>query len=137
MSAVFKTGPITFDAAEDIKKFRLVTVTADGAKHASATDAVFGAVVTGATPNASRTTEDNVLHIGKPTNVAAHVAPAVVPVETEDSFDPGAPVYAAADGKAAADGTVFVGTAVRASADGKVKVLLAAPTAPAAPGVGA
>ena len=132
MSAVFKTGPITFDAAEDIKKFRLVTVTSDGAKHASATDAVFGAVVTGATPNASRTTSDNVLHIGKPANVAVHVAPAVVPVETEGTFAPGAPVYAAADGKAAATGTVFVGTAARASGDGKVKVLLATPTAPAA-----
>lgn len=132
MSAVFKSGPITFDAAENIEKFRLVTVTADGAKHAAATDAVFGAVVTGAAPNASRTTENNVLHIGKPGNVAVHVSPAVVPVETEDAFEPGAPVYAAADGKAAADGTVFVGTAARASGDGKVKVLLATPTAPAA-----
>ena len=53
MSAVFKSGPITFDAAENIEKFRLVTVTADGAKHATATDAVFGAVVTSAAPNAS------------------------------------------------------------------------------------
>ena len=88
MSAVFKSGPITFDAAENIEKFRLVTVTADGAKHATATDAVFGAVVTSAAPNASRTTENNVLHIGKPANVAAHVAPAVVPVETEDTFAP-------------------------------------------------
>lgn len=132
MSAVFKSGPITFDAAENIEKFRLVTVNADGAKHASATDAVFGAVATGAAPNASRSTENNVLHIGKPTNVAVYVSSAVVLVETEDTFDPGAPVYAAADGKAADTGTVFVGTAVRASADSKVKVLLAAPTDPAA-----
>lgn len=130
MSAVFKTGPITFDAAEDIKKFRLVSVAAKGAKHASATGPVFGAVVAGATPNSARTTEGNVLNIGKPGNVAVHVSPAVVPVETEGTFAPGAPVYAAADGKAATTGTVFVGTAVRASGDGKVKVLLATPIAP-------
>lgn len=132
MSAVFKSGPITFDAAEDVKKFRLVTATADGVKHASATGAVFGAVVTGANANPPAHTADNVLHIGKPGNVAVHVSPAVVPVETSGTFAPGAPVYAAADGKAAATGTVFVGTAVRASGDGKVKVLLATPTAPAA-----
>lgn len=134
MSAVFKTGPITFDAAEDIKKFRLVTVTADGAKHASATGPVFGAVVTGATPNADRTTADNVLHIGKPANVAVHVSPAVVPVEaTGDAtaIKQGDPVYTAADGKVSATGTVFAGTAVRDGAEGRVKVLLASPSVPA------
>jgi hypothetical protein len=136
MSAVFKTGPITFDAAEDIEKFRLVSVAAEGAKHADGTAAVFGAVVTGANANPPARTNDNVLHIGKPGNVAVHVTPAVVPVETEGTFAPGAPVYAAADGKAAATGAVFVGTAVRASGDGKVKVLLATPTAPVAAGTG-
>ncbi|MGV0868693.1 hypothetical protein [Corynebacterium kalidii] len=132
----FKSGPITFDAAEDLVKFRLVTVTENGASHAEAAGPVFGAVTTGAKANPPQYTDDNVLHIGKPGNVAVHITPSVVPVEVdgdETAIKKGAPVFAAADGKASATGTVFVGTAVRDGAAGTVKVLLAGPTAPAAP----
>lgn len=134
MSAVFKTGPITFNAAEDVKKFRLVTVTATGVKHAAATGAVFGGIVTSATATPPDRTADNVLHIGHPGNVAVHIAPAVIPVEaTGDAtaIKQGDPVYTAADGKVSATGTVFAGTAVRDGAEGRVKVLLASPSVPA------
>lgn len=134
----FKTGPISFPAAEDVKRFRLVTLAADGVKHASAAGPVFGAVTATASKATDQTTTDpNVLNIGSPHIVAAHFAPSTVPIETTGdatAIKKGTALFAAADGKVSTTGTVYAGIAVRDGRSGRVEVLLAAPTAPAPAG---
>lgn len=135
----FKSGPISFNAAEDVTKFRLVSLGEGGVKHATAAGPVFGAVTASATASPADVTDDNVLHIGRPGNVAVHIAPSTVPVEVAgdaSAIKPGATVFAAADGKVAATGTVPVGIAVRPGAGSTVKVLLVTPTVAAAPAGG-
>lgn len=131
----FKSGPISFNAAEDVTKFRLVTVGEDGVKHAGASGPVFGAVTASAVAAPASPTDDNVLHVGAPGNVAVHIAPSTVPVEfTGTAPVVGATAFAAADGKVAASGSVPVGVVVRPAGSTTVKVLLANPTTPAAGG---
>jgi hypothetical protein len=131
----FKSGPISFNAAEDVKKFRLVTLGADGVKHASAAGPVFGAVTSSAVAAPAAPTDDNVLHIGAPGNIAVHIAPSTVPVEFDGSAPAvGSTVFAAKDGKVSATGTVPAGIVVRPAGASTVKVLLANPTTPAAAG---
>lgn len=107
----FRTGPITFPVAEDLARFRLVTVTEDGVKHAGAEGPVFGAVTE------KRRKADNL-------EVAVHYGVAAVKIETADDIAAGAAVFAAADGKAAATGTVQVGVAARGTANGTVITIL-------------
>ena len=101
----FCSGPITFEAAAKLEKFRLVTIADGKVKHAAATGGVFGAVTEKADPN------NNAL----PTNIAVHIGPAAVKLEVDggdaSSIKAGAAVFAAADGKVAATGTVQVGVA--------------------------
>lgn len=133
----FRSGPISFKAAEDLSKFRLVSLGENGVKHATAAGPVFGAVTSGASADPSNTTADGVLHIGKPSTEAVHIYPATVPVEVNGdaaAIKQGATVYAAADGKVAATGTVVAGIAVRPGEGTTVKVLLAPAVASAAAG---
>lgn len=126
----FRSGPISFPAKTDLRKFRLVKITADGAEHAAATGPVFGAVTTSASASPASTTDDNVLHIGDPNSAAVHIGPATVPLEVDGdaaAIAPGAAVYAAADGKVAATGTVVVGVAARNGAGTTVKTTLITP----------
>lgn len=128
----FKSGPITFSAAEDVERFRVVSLAADGVSHADGTAPVFGAVTTRAVAESP----DGANHIAvAPSTVAVHVAPSVVPVEY-DGADPevGATVYAAADGKVSAAGDVPAGVVVRPAEDGRVKIILVSPVAAAAGG---
>ncbi|HAT1504282.1 hypothetical protein [Corynebacterium striatum] len=101
----FRSGPITFEAAAKLEKFRLVTVADGKVKHAAATGGVFGAVTEKADP------KNNAL----PTNIAVHIGPAAVKLEVDGgeakAIKAGAAVFAAADGKVAATGTVQVGVA--------------------------
>lgn len=134
----FRSGPITYDVAANVKKYRLVTVTEAGIQHANGTGAVFGAV----TENGNHDTEGNrTLSFVKAPRVAVHIGPASVPLEiaggNADGIKQGTALYAAADGQAATTGTVFIGTAARDGANGRVITTLATPTAPAAAAAGA
>lgn len=112
----FRHGPIGFDIAGDLDKFRLVAVNADGKiEYAKATGPVFGAV-----------TEQGRVDPKEPgtTNIAVHYGVAAVKMETVGSVKPGAAVFAAADGKVSGTGTVQVGVAVRATEGGKTLTIL-------------
>lgn len=112
----FRSGPISFKIAADTEKFRLVTVDAEGKiAHAAATGGVFGAV-----------TEAGRLAPEAPgaSTLAVHYGDAAVKLETVDTIAAGAAVYAAADGKVSAEGTVKVGVAVRATEDSKTLTIL-------------
>ena len=101
----FRSGPITFEAAAKLEKFRLVTIADGKVKHAADTGGVFGAVTEKADPN------NNAL----PTNIAVHIGPAAVKLEVDgwdaSAIKAGAAVFARADSKVAATGTVQVGVA--------------------------
>lgn len=127
----FRSGPITFKAKTSIRKFRLVTVDADGVFHASASGPVYGAVITDA--DVPTKAEPNTLVIGNPPNVGVFIAPATVPLEVAGdpeaatAITQGTPLYAAADGKVATSGSLLVGMAARDGADGRVKTTLLTP----------
>lgn len=119
----FRSGPITFEAAAKLEKFRLVTVADGKVKHAAATGGVFGAVTEKADPN------NNAL----PTNIAVHIGPAAVKLEVDGGdasvIKAGAAVFAAADGKVAATGTVQVGVAAWDGEGDRVLTVLNLPVA--------
>lgn len=117
----FRSGPITFAVKEDVTKFRLVQVDEKGVSHATASSAVFGAVTENGA--AAAAAERGQIGVGYPTAVAVHIGPATVPLEVDGgdatAIKQGAPVYAAADGKVSASGTVLVGVAAR-NGEGKL-----------------
>lgn len=112
----FRSGPISFPIAADTEKFRLVAVDENGKiKHAAADGAVFGAVteagrVTPEAPGAS--------------TIAVHYGDAAVKLETDGKIKAGAAVFAAADGKVSASGSVQVGVAVRATENNMTLTIL-------------
>jgi len=112
----FRSGPISFEVAADTEKFRLVAVDEAGKiKHADASGDVFGAV-----------TEAGRLEPKDPgaATIAVHYGPAAVKLETDGAIKAGAAVFAAADGKASASGSVQVGVAVRDTENGKTLTIL-------------
>ena len=101
----FVQGPITYPASTKLDKFRLVTIADGKVKHAAATGGVIGAVTEKADPD----------NTALPTNIAVHMGPASVKLTVEGdatAIKAGAAVFAAADGKVAAEGTVQVGVAI-------------------------
>lgn len=127
----FRSGPISYKAEKDVTKFRLVQVGENGVQHAGASGPVFGAV----TENAAAPKDEaptNTLVLGAPGIVAVHIGPATVPLEVDGEaaeIKQGSPVYAAADGKVAATGTVLVGFAARNGGGKTVKTTLVTPVA--------
>lgn len=121
----FVQGPITFEAAEKLEKFTLVTVNDEGKiAPAGATGAVFGAVTEVADPD----------NVAKPNYVAVHYGPAAVKLLVDGgdatAIKAGAAVFAAANGRVADSGTVQVGVAVRdGEGDRVLTVLNSLPTA--------
>lgn len=102
----FRHGPIGYPVATDVDQFRLVTINSEGkVEHAGADGPVFGAVT-------EKRDASNVLSAK---DVAVHYGTAAVKLRVAGgdatSIKAGAPVYAAADGYAAATGTVQVGVA--------------------------
>lgn len=134
----FRSGPISYKAEEDVTKFRLVQVGENGVKHAAAAGPVFGAVTENAfAPKDEQPT--NTLALDAPGIVAVHIGPATVPLEVDGgdatAIKQGAPVYAAADGKVSASGSLLVGVAARPGSGKTVKTTLVTPVvAPAAAG---
>lgn len=113
----FRQGPISKKAATRVEKGRLVRQTPGGIEHADATGAVFGAVSDFADP-------DSVL---APDYVAVSYGTNVVDlsvVEGDPGIAAGAAVFAAADGEVASTGTVEIGAAEEASANGLVSTVL-------------
>lgn len=133
----FRSGPISYKAEADVTKFRLVQVGAAGVKHAEAAGPVFGAVTENAFAE-KETQPSNTLALDAPNIVAVHIGPATVPLEVDGdatAIKQGAPVYAAADGKVSASGSLLVGVAARTGAGKTVKTTLVTPVvAPAAAG---
>lgn len=126
-NAVFTTGPVTKKVTAKVEKFRFVDLTADGVKHAAGTALPYGYVRQTAAPVARA--EGDVSY-GLPDIVAVVTHQAVVEVATDEaSFTVGAKVYAAADGKAAASGTIAVGLAEGDVANGRVRVHMFHPAA--------
>lgn len=127
--ATFDGGAITFPAEAKVEPFRVVKLGAKGVKHADATGGFFGAVLTAAAPESPAVAG----MVPIPSDVAVHYGPHTVQLEVDGTaadIKPGAKVFAAADGKVSAAGTVVVGIAVRAGAGKLVKTLLN-PPAPA------
>lgn len=114
----FRQGPIGFEVAAAVEQFRLVTVNADGkVEHAGAEGPVFGAVTEKRDAADPRSSEQ----------VAVHYGVAAVKLEVEGdatAINAGAPVFAAADGKASDVGTVQVGVAARSGEGTRVLVVL-------------
>ena len=112
----FRGGPLTYEIAADIEKFRLVTVDEnEKIKHADATGGIAGAV-----------TEAGRLAPEAPgaSALAVHYGDAVVKLETDGEIKAGDAVFAAADGKVSASGTVQVGVAYRATENTKTLTIL-------------
>mgnify|MGYP006971060602 FL=1 len=112
----FKHGPIGFDIATDLDKFRVVALNEEGKiAYANGTGGALGVV-----------TETGRLEAKEPgaKNIAVHYGTAAVKVETDGEIAAGAAVYAAADGKVSATGTVKIGVAIRPTADGKTLTIL-------------
>lgn len=120
-NAVFSTGPVTKEAAARVHKFRFVDLDAEGKVVEAAGKALpYGYVRQDAAPQARKT---NDVSYGLPEFVAVATHQAVVEVETaEKSFKVGAKVFAAAEGKAAATGTIAVGLAEGDVRNGRVRV---------------
>lgn len=129
---IFRDGPLTFDVAEDVKKHRLVQLTANGVKHATATSDVFGAVVNDGAKLVARTVNDLRMGTGTPNVVGVHCAPATVELEATTNataITPGTKVYADADGKIKTGTGKLVGIAVRKGEGNTVAVRLLTPVA--------
>lgn len=122
----FRSGPITFKAGAALKQFRLVKLDSAGKlAHAGAADKPHGVVTEQAAPAGPRDTND--LSLGLPEDVAVHIGGVVAISTDEEEITAGAAIYAAADGKAAATGTVVVGWAAGPASGGRVAVVLQLP----------
>lgn len=113
----FVQGPISYPAGEKLTKFRLVTLTDGKAMHAGATGSVFGAVSENADPASSAAAS----------TVAVHFGNEAVKLEVNGdatAIKAGAAVFAAANGKVSATGTVQVGVAAWDGSAGRVLTVL-------------
>lgn len=115
---IYRLGPISKTAATRVEKGRLVALDTNGEiVHAGAEGPVFG----GVSDFADRSS------VLAPDNTAVHYGPAVIALSVAESagdIAAGAAVFAAADGEVADTGTVQVGIAVSASANGLVETVL-------------
>lgn len=126
-NAVFSTGPVTKEVAALVHKFRFVDLVDGKVLEAAGTALPYGAVRQSAAPEARA---ENDVAYGLPSIVAVNTHQAVVDIETDDTaFTVGALVYVAAEGKAAATGTVAVGIAERDVRNGRVRVHMFHPLA--------
>ncbi|WP_257202954.1 hypothetical protein [Corynebacterium cystitidis] len=115
-NATYRSGAISYPIAQDIEQFSLVAINGEGKLvPASAAGAVFG-VVTEPGSLDPRAEGNDILAVSYGQNGAK--------IRTDDEIKAGAAVFAAADGKAAASGSVQVGVAVRDTKNGVVVTIL-------------
>ena len=125
----FASGQLTREVASTVEQFRLVAETDGKIAHNGADAFPFGVVTEKATPAPNEQVGD--VSLGYPSKVRVGTVQCVTYVATDadaGSIAQGADVYAAADGKVAASGTVKVGVADRASVAGRVRVHLFHPS---------
>lgn len=115
---IYRLGPITKTAESRVEKGRLVALNDAGEiEHAAADGAVFG----GVTDFADKAS------VLAPDETAVHYGPAVIALSVAESagdIAAGDAVFAAANGEVADTGTVEIGVAVSASANGLVETVL-------------
>lgn len=126
----FRHGPIGFPVATAVEQFRLVSINADGkVEHAAAEGPVFGAV----------TEKRDASNVMSSPDVSVHYGTAAVKLRVDgdaSGIKAGDPVFAAANGHAAASGSVQVGVAARdGEGDRVLTVLNGLPHAAAPAGV--
>lgn len=114
-NATFRNGAISFPIAQDIEQFTLVAVENDKIVPAKAAGPVFGAVTEPGSLD-PRAEGNDILAVSYGQQAAK--------IRTDEDIKAGAAVYAADGGKAAAEGTVKVGVAVRGTKNGVVVVIL-------------
>lgn len=127
-NAVLTTGPVTKKVSEKVEKFRFVDLVDGLVKHADGSKLPYGQVQQLAAPVARK---EGDISYGLPEYVAVNTHQAVVEVEVAKgaTFKIGAAVFVAADGKAAAEGTVKAGIAEREVKNGRVRVHMFHPIA--------
>ena len=123
----FSTGDLTREVSAPVEQFRLVVEVGGKVAHAGATDFPFGVVTEAAAPKSDPQT--NALLLGLPHKVRVGASQRVVKIASNGTIAQGAAVYAAADGKVAATGTVKVGIADKADEGGLTRVHLFHPAA--------
>lgn len=123
----FSTGDLTREVSAPVEQFRLVVEDGGKVAHAGATDFPFGVVTEAAAPKSDPQT--NALLLGLPHKVRVGASQRVVKIASNGTIAQGAAVYAAADGKVAATGTVKVGIADKADEGGLTRVHLFHPAA--------
>lgn len=130
----FSTGDLTREVSAKVEKFRLVKTVDGKIEHSDAATFPYGAVTESAAPESR---EENDVSYGLPRIVRVHTSQRVVKILSgeSDEFAVDAPVYAAADGQVAPDGTVQVGICAEASTGGLVRVHLFHPSVFTAPAV--
>ena len=104
----FVTGQLTREVAEPIAKYRLV-VEEDGKVSLAQSEFPYGVVSEPAEPKGER--EKNDLTHGLPPYVRVSTTQCVARIATDGEITAGADVFAAADGKVSASGSVKVGVA--------------------------
>lgn len=128
----FFTGNLTRKAGKPVAQFRLVKETDGKIEHAGKGDFPFGVVTEAAAPAPDEKSND--LAHGLPENVRVGTSQRVVKVATTGEITAGADVFAAADGKVAATGSVKVGIADLATKGELTRVHLFHPSVFAATG---
>lgn len=118
----FASGQLTREVAEPVKQFRLVVESGGKIKHAGASAFPFGVVTEAGAPKGGP--EDNAIVLGLSHKVRVGTSQCVVKIETDGTIAQGATVYAAADGKVSASGSVKVGLADKATDGGLTRVHL-------------
>lgn len=123
----FSTGDLTREVSAPVEQFRLVAESGGKIAHASATTFPLGVVTEAAAPKSDPQT--NALLLGLPHKVRVGTSQRVVKIASNGTIAQGAAVFAAADGKVSASGTVKVGIADKADEGGLTRVHLFHPAA--------
>lgn len=123
----FSTGDLTREVSAPVEQFRLVVEASGKVAHAGAADFPFGVVTEAGAPESSPQT--NAILLGLPHKVRVGTSQRVVKIASDGTIAQGAAVFAAADGKVSATGTVKVGIADKADQGGLTRVHLFHPAA--------
>lgn len=123
----FSSGDLTREVSAPVEQFRLVVEAGGKVAHAAATNFPFGVVTEAAAPESAP--EVNAILLGLPHKVRVGTSQRVVKIASNGTIAQGVAVYAAADGKVSATGTVKVGIADQANAGGLTRVHLFHPAA--------
>ena len=110
----FSSGDLTREVSAPVEQFRLVKESQGKIAHAGASDFPYGVVTEAGAPKSDEP-QSNAILLGLSHKVRVGTSQRVVKVETDGTIDQGAAVYAAADGKVSASGTVKVGVADKAT----------------------